>query len=100
VVTQLSRRDVGYTIISRFEEALRGFLAECLEILFDNYQEGVPSGIISKAEERASNKGWENLTDLLEDLDFPDLKEIICYQYCGQIKKGDKKAIHRIRCKC
>jgi hypothetical protein len=21
-------------------------------------------------------------------------------QYCGQIKKGDKKAIHRIRCKC
>ncbi len=80
MVTQLSRRDVGYTIISRFEEAFRGFLAECLEILFENYQEGVPSGIISKAEERASNKGWENLTDLLEDLDFPDLKEIICYK--------------------
>jgi CheY-like chemotaxis protein len=29
---------------------------------------------------------------------IPDL--VLLDQYCGQIKKGDKKAIHRIRCKC
>jgi len=79
MAAQLSRRDIGYTIISRFEEALRGFIAEGLEILFDHYEKGIPTGVMSKARERASNNNWDSPADFLEDVDFPDLKEIICY---------------------
>ena len=48
----------------------------------------------------------QNQIELLESLDLEhlpaqgDFTSTIRKQYCGQIKKGDKKAIHRIRCKC
>jgi len=80
MTTKLNRRDVGYTIISRFEESFRCFLAQGLEILFDHYREGMPVGVISKAEERSSGKEWDSVGELLEDVDFPDLKEIACYK--------------------
>jgi LuxR family glucitol operon transcriptional activator len=80
MTTKLNRRDVGYTIISRFEESFRCFLAQGLESLFDHYREGIPVGAISKAEERSSGKEWDSVGELLEDVDFPDLKEIACYK--------------------
>lgn len=80
MTAKLNRRDVGYTIISRFEEALRGFLIEALEILFDDYQEGIPAGIINKSKERSPRRSLESIADVLENADFPDLKEIVCYK--------------------
>src|SRR4051812_13293915 len=76
----LNRRDVGYTIISRFEETLRSFLTEGLLSNFSDYSQGIPPAIIDKAKGRANNENLEELTDLLENIDFPDLKEICCFK--------------------
>jgi tetratricopeptide (TPR) repeat protein len=75
-----TRRDVGYTLISRFEEGLRDFVALRLPFLFSNYQDGFPTGILTKALDRAGEQRPDNLRDLLEYTDFPDLKEIVCYK--------------------
>ncbi|PSB56131.1 ATP-binding protein, partial [filamentous cyanobacterium CCP1] len=80
MVIQLKRTDVGYTIISRFEESFRAFLSESLEILFDNYHQAIPSGIVGKAEERSQKEDWDGVDDFLEEIDFPDLKEIVLYK--------------------
>ncbi|RCJ42501.1 hypothetical protein A6770_34650 [Nostoc minutum NIES-26] len=79
MTAKLDRRDVGFTIISRFEEAFRQFLSEALSILFDNYQDGIPNGVIEKAKARAKKDNWDNCDDFFEDTDFPDLKEISYY---------------------
>lgn len=80
MAAQLTRRDIGYTIIARFEESFRGFLSLALSIFFSDYQEGVPSGVINKAKERSSKTNWDSHDDFLENIDFPDLKEIACYK--------------------
>lgn len=75
----LNRRDIGYTIISRFEEAFRCFLAQELESHFSDYLQGVPTGILDKAKDRASDHELDAPLDFLEYTDFPDLREIVCY---------------------
>lgn len=38
---QLVRRDIGFTIISRFEEAFRSFLADKIQSLLDLLQKSI-----------------------------------------------------------
>src|SRR5258706_8614576 len=75
-----NRRDIGYTIISRFEESFRGFLSEGLTIYFEVFLDGIPSGIVSKAKDRTAKAYFDDAIDLLENTDFPDLKETVCYK--------------------
>ena len=41
---------------------------------------GVPAGTIAKASDRSTKTTWDEAIDFLEDTDFPDLKEIVCYK--------------------
>lgn len=75
-----SRRDIGYTIISRFEESFRAFLSNKIPISFGNNFDSVPQGVIEKAKVHNSSTDWESIEDLLDDTDFPDLKEIVCFK--------------------
>ena len=83
---QLVRRDIGYTIISRFEETFRSFLADKMPSLLPNYETNLPSGIIQKAKERSSAENWDSINDLLENTDFPDLKEIVVFNRMYMLK--------------
>jgi LuxR family glucitol operon transcriptional activator len=75
-----SRRDVGYTVVSRFEETLRSFILRKVNILLPRWETGVPEGVLKKAKARSTGvKGFEDASDFLEATDFPDLKEIILY---------------------
>ncbi len=78
--TMLNRRDIGYTLISRFEEAFRSFIAAKIVSLFDTYSSGIPAGVIQKAKERVGDQTWNEALDFLDDIDFPDLREIVCFQ--------------------
>lgn len=78
--SKINRRDVGYTIISRFEQCLRDFLSNRLAVSHNHFLKGIPLGIVDKAKSRSNKTEWEDSLDFLEHLDFPDLKEISCYQ--------------------
>jgi len=80
VTTVFNRRDIGYTVISRYEEAFRQFLSENLLVNHQVYQDGIPQAVIDKARDRSVKDQWEDVSDFLEDTDFPDLKEITCYR--------------------
>lgn len=75
-----NRRDIGYTVISRFEEAFRGFVSKNISSLYSDFKDGIPSGIIEKAKNRTSKIEWDDPDDFLEDIEFPDLKEIVCFK--------------------
>ena len=76
-----TRRDVGYTIISRFEEEFRNFLSNYLSNMYENYTEGIPVGIVSKAtEQRQYNTIFQDTQEFFENTDFPDLKEICLFK--------------------
>lgn len=77
---EFTRRDIGYTAISRFEESFRAFLAIQLASLTCDFYEGIPSGVVEKARGRSKDAQWEDIEDFLTDIDFPDLKEISCYR--------------------
>lgn len=74
-----NRRDIGYTLISRFEETLRAFIIEKLELNQDNLSDFVPRGVISKALERAVYSE-KDISIFFHNIDFPDLKDILIYQ--------------------
>lgn len=76
----LNRRDVGYTIVSRFETALRLFISNTLLYLYSDFKDGVPLGIYSKALDRANATKFDDITDLLEYSDYIDLSEIIVFK--------------------
>lgn len=73
-------QDLAYTIISRFEESLRLFIEAKLNYMYTNYIDGIPTGIINKAKERNIELDISSCMDLLQETDFPDLKEIIIYK--------------------
>ena len=76
-----NRRDIGFTIISRFEEIFRSFLSEKLINIFGgNFLDGVPKGIINKLKNNILDATWEDPSEFLEETDFPDLMEIVCYR--------------------
>ena len=74
-----NRRDVGYTIISRFEETFREVLNSSLTSKYENIYNNIPKGILEKSKERCDNE-FETTGDFFENIDFPDLKEISLFK--------------------
>ncbi len=81
---QISRKDIGYALYSRLEEALRYWLRDKILNLFgDDWQSHVPTGICSKVEENNSKYSTDQIDDplnFLVETDIPDLMEIMCYR--------------------
>lgn len=73
------RRDIGYSILSRFEESLRDYICTILPIHFPNIIEGIPSGIVLKIRSRDENLNEFELDEALNNTDFIDLSEIITF---------------------
>jgi tetratricopeptide (TPR) repeat protein len=104
-----NRRDAGYTIISRFEEAFRDYLIDQLLIVDPDFFNLIPHGVILKANDRAINTDWEDYHEFIQNIDFPDLKEISLYKknqlsiLKGIIKKEDfctaMDELYSLRCK-
>ena len=94
--TSIHRRDIGYTIISRLEESLRQLVANKIGVLFGDFREAIPPGILEKTDDRAKSK-IDDVLDFLEHTDFPDLKEIAIYKglyrYYFEHLKGVKSTL-------
>ncbi|SHL79878.1 Tetratricopeptide repeat-containing protein [Anaerocolumna jejuensis DSM 15929] len=101
-------RDYGYTIISRFEKTLRNYLNNELLTRTDNIMNLIPTGVIEAGERRINNNS--DFNDILENIDFIHLKEIIIYKdnyVClYDSSKLDKKdfinimdSLYELRCK-
>ena len=79
----ITRKDIGYTVYSRLEEALRNWIAMTLLGFGDQWLEHIPPGILDKAIDRSTFASSEELTDpsdMLDETDMPDLAEIVCYR--------------------
>jgi len=75
-----TRRDIGYTIISRFEIELRNLISHKLECTYANSFDGISDGIINKAKSRFPELEKNDASTLLGESDFPDLTEIVTYK--------------------
>ena len=75
---QFESRDYGYTVISRFEEVLRGVIANYTDIMSGEFVEYIPNGVIEAA--RSREEDITSIIDLLENIDFIHLKEIMIYK--------------------
>ncbi|GEM_PF-1213467 len=111
---EITRRDIGYTLYSRLEEALRTWLARRLWD-YDGPQwiDQIPPAVLSAIQEKASTGVVGDLqldpASLLEETEIPQLKEVICFRKSFQrfIQSGvdQDEFIHRmddlyqIRCK-
>lgn len=73
-----NKRDIGYTVISRFEESVREHIAYILEAKYESFIEGIPSGIIKKIE--VSNFEEDSCYYFLEHTNLIDLMEIALYR--------------------
>lgn len=74
------RRDLGYTIISRFEATLRNLISDKIKVLYGDFKEAIPDGILQKTINRAKTSEFETPLDFLEETDFSDLKDISTYR--------------------
>ena len=74
--TIYNRRDIGFTIISRFEETYRNFLIEKLSNKHSDFKDGISPSIISKLSNKLSELSLSDPNDFFENTDFPDLLEI------------------------
>src|SRR3989304_456314 len=80
---QLDRKDIGYTIYSRLEEALRSWIRDVLLNFGKDWPARIPSGVWEKAEDRSplvSSAHPDDPADLLEETDIPDLLDIVLYK--------------------
>ena len=75
-----NRRDLAYTIITRFEEAFRLFISEHLMFMYPRFTTGIPLGIIDKIKYRDIDCKFDDCIEALEQSDFSDLKEIVIFQ--------------------
>lgn len=103
-----NRRDAGYTIISRLEFHARKFIENTYLTNSNNPLDEIPIGIIAKINDKNPNIEWNDVSDALDFLDFPDIKEIILYKnhYTYIINKITKKdfiefmdELYLLRCK-
>lgn len=103
-----NRRDLGYSIISRFESILRESIAHTILNSTSDYITHIPKGILEKAKSKNNNEDFEGFNDLLESTDFPDLAEICCFanNYSLIFKKMSKDEfsaymgiLYGLRCK-
>ena len=76
----LSRRDLGYTIYSRVEECIRGFISPLVEMHWDERTNWVPEGVLTQAAIRNGSPDFESADEFLEYTDFSDLQRIICFK--------------------
>jgi tetratricopeptide (TPR) repeat protein/cold shock CspA family protein len=111
-MTTSNLRDLGYTVYSRYELALRRWLADRLQTVCGNrWQDQIPNGIKTKIIDKLS------LTELspdpmqaLDATDIPDLMEIMCYRKSfrtfmpdgavdAEAYRKDLHLIYQYRCK-
>ena len=82
---QVSRRDIGYTVYSRLEAAIRLWLRDALLNGYGSeWSTAVPDGVVTKAFERASSLSTGNFEDplaLLDEVDIPDLIDVVASGY-------------------
>jgi tetratricopeptide (TPR) repeat protein len=83
---EFSLRDIGYTILSRFEELFRDFLADCLLKTYGNdWANYIPTGILGKVREKISKERSTeqqeeiDIREFLDETDFYHLCEIVLY---------------------
>lgn len=76
MTTIYNRRDIGFTIISRFEETYRSFLIDNLNKKFSDFRDGILPSIVTKINEKSEILFWGDPNDFFENSDFPDLLEI------------------------
>ena len=80
----VDRKDVGYTVCSRLEQALRSWLSDRLLVLEgDKWRDAIPRGLLDKATERNAEVVDAALTEpaqLLEELDLPDIWEVAAFK--------------------
>ena len=72
-----THRDIGYTVISRFENAFRLFLMDKL-LEQDNYLEFIPHRVLELSAGRGGDR--EDLLSLLEHMNFSNLSDIVVYR--------------------
>ncbi len=80
---QIDRKDIGYTIYSRLEEALRSWIREALLNFGDQWSVHIPPGVWEKVEDKSSLVSPDQVddpADVLEEMHMPDLSEIVCYK--------------------
>lgn len=75
-------RDLGYTVYSRYEIALRRWLGDQLQTACGNrWQDQIPNGVKSKIVDKLSlTELSPDLMQALDATDLPDLMEIMCYR--------------------
>lgn len=96
---EITRKDIGYTIYSRLEEAMRFWLRDKLLSLFGNeWRSYVPRSLWEKAREKlpfASVSDVEDPMNVLDETEIPDLMQIVCYakgrNYANFIPQGMKQ---------
>jgi len=80
----ITRKDIGYTIISRLEEALRSWIRDRLLNLYgDRWRDQIPYGIWQKvmvALDVTSQDAIDDPLALLEETDFTHLKDILLHR--------------------
>jgi hypothetical protein len=64
-----NRRDAGYTIISRFENSFRNYIAETLLKINPDFKSLIPTGVIKKAKDRYGVSDFDTIEDLLDNSD-------------------------------
>jgi LuxR family glucitol operon transcriptional activator len=77
---EFNRRDVGYTLYSRTEEALRGWISDRLLEKGADWRSHIPKGIWQKVLDRSGRADPLELNDpldVLQETDIPDLSEIL-----------------------
>lgn len=105
---KFSARDYGYTVISRFETLLRNHCYKVISINYSNKLDSIPKGVIDAANKRNSEE--KELAEVLENIDFIHLKEIIVYKNnydmhfdCNRLPSKEfislMDGLYEIRCK-
>ncbi len=77
-MSQFTFRDIGYTIVSRFEGAFRLFLLDNLLGEYSDVLSGLPRQVVDRAEKRGADT--EDPLSVFEHIDFSDLVPIACYK--------------------
>jgi LuxR family transcriptional regulator, glucitol operon activator len=105
---QFTQRDVGYTIISRFEEIFRFFISYKLSNFYSTFYDGIPMGIVDCVKERKELSEIQNPEDFLEFTDLTHLHEIVIFKknfniFFPAMKQKDfsqkMDEIYSLRCK-
>ena len=80
----LDRKDVGYTIYSRLEQALRSWLSDrLLTLKGEDWPAAIPRGLWEKASDRSSEISDSAPAEpdaLLEELDLPDIWDVAAFE--------------------